>query len=244
MGSTGSNTGFHTSIEVKTLDELHYEVLRRLLANHNLNDKRRFHEYKIQKGSFEGTNSRIEFNSLSLVVEFPQERPLAPSISNPSVTPPATDEMIEKYFHEYILGTDVSKNETYTYGSFIGPEVDRIAAMIKVRPHTNHAYIDIGGLIWTWVDNGTNTLDVDKSDHPPCLRHLQWRVIDSIQHLFCHFRSWDLWAGMPVNLGGLQLLNEYVAEMTGYKTGKLIAYSEGAHIYDYQLEMVKARLGK
>ena len=48
-----------------------------------------------------------------------------------------------------------------------------------------------------------------------------------------------------MNIGGLQLLNEYVAShLEGVKSGPLSFYSDGLHCYDYQLESLKAVLKK
>jgi thymidylate synthase len=53
-------------------------------------------------------------------------------------------------------------------------------------------------------------------------------------NLSVFFRSWDIFAGLPENLGGLQMLKEYVLaslDESGHITdGHIIAYSDGAHI--------------
>ena len=59
-----------------------------------------------------------------------------------------------------------------------------------------------------------------------------------------YFRSWDLWAGFPTNLGGLELLKQYVAQECGLENGKMYAYSAGLHIYGYQEEIVRIRTMK
>ena len=58
-----------------------------------------------------------------------------------------------------------------------------------------------------------------------------------------YFRSWDLYAGLPENLGGLQRLKEIVleylqaAEMQ-VEDGKIIAFSDGLHLYDQYFQIV------
>ncbi|MEK7700154.1 MAG: thymidylate synthase, partial [Planctomycetota bacterium] len=54
-------------------------------------------------------------------------------------------------------------------------------------------------------------------------------------------RSWDLWAGFPTNLGGIEILKTYVASETNLKNGPMYAYSAGAHIYGYQEELARIR---
>ena len=56
-----------------------------------------------------------------------------------------------------------------------------------------------------------------------------------------YFRSWDLWAGFPSNLGGIELLKQFVAQECGLKNGSMYAYSAGLHIYGYQEEIARIR---
>jgi thymidylate synthase len=56
-----------------------------------------------------------------------------------------------------------------------------------------------------------------------------------------YFRSWDLWAGFPTNLGGIELLKQYVASEASLGNGPMYAYSAGAHIYGYQEEIARLR---
>jgi len=58
------------------------------------------------------------------------------------------------------------------------------------------------------------------------------------------YRSWDLWGGFPVNMGGFTLLNEYVAGEIGIEPGPLSFTCKSLHCYDFQLEVLKTRLGK
>lgn len=56
--------------------------------------------------------------------------------------------------------------------------------------------------------------------------------------------SWDLWGGFPVNLGGIELLKQYMAKEIGVGNGKIIAASKGLHIYDHALKYVRIRRGE
>ena len=80
---------------------------------------------------------------------------------------------------------------------------------------------------------------------PPCLRILDFKVIpsgdDLVLTVSAYFRSWDLWAGFPTNLGGIELLKQYVAGETALRNGPMYAYSAGAHIYGYQEEIARIR---
>jgi thymidylate synthase len=83
-------------------------------------------------------------------------------------------------------------------------------------------------------------------DDPPCLRQIDTRIYPEERklHFVVYFRSWDLWAGFPSNLAGIQLLKEYMAEEIGVEPGETIALSKGMHLYDYAWELAKIRLGK
>jgi thymidylate synthase len=58
------------------------------------------------------------------------------------------------------------------------------------------------------------------------------------------YRSWDLWGGWPTNMGGFTLLNEYVASELEIEPGPLSFTCKSLHCYDFQLDVLKLRLGK
>ena len=76
---------------------------------------------------------------------------------------------------------------------------------------------------------------------PPCLRSIDTRIQDDTLHFFVYFRSWDLWGGLPANLGGVQNLKEYMAEALGVKDGEMIVESKGLHIYGYAEDLARLR---
>lgn len=103
-------------------------------------------------------------------------------------------------------------------------------------------------LIWTYKNKGPrNNQMVLQVAHPtdmllkdpPCLRHIDTRIQEGKLHFYPYFRSWDLWGGLPANLGGIQLLKEYVSEGIGVEDGEMIATSKGLHIYDYSFDLAK-----
>ena len=103
-------------------------------------------------------------------------------------------------------------------------------------------------LIWTYKNKGfRNNQMVLQVAHPtdmllqdpPCLRQIDTRIQDGQLHFMVYFRSWDLWGGFPANLGGIQLLKEYVASEIGVEDGEIIATSKGLHIYDYSFDLAK-----
>ena len=50
--------------------------------------------------------------------------------------------------------------------------------------------------------------------------------------------------GFPSNLGGLQLVKQYMAEEIGVGDGEIIAVSKGLHLYDYAWDLAKMRTNK
>lgn len=103
-------------------------------------------------------------------------------------------------------------------------------------------------LIWTYKNKGyRNNQMVLQVAHPtdmllqdpPCLRMIQVRIQNRKLHFFVYFRSWDLWGGFPANLGGIQLLKEYITGEIGVEDGEIIASSIGLHIYDYTFNVAK-----
>ena len=79
-------------------------------------------------------------------------------------------------------------------------------------------------------------------DDPPCLRVITFKVVRGLLQMSLFFRSWDLFAGLPENLGGLQLLKEYVLAQLDFEVqdGPIVAYSDGLHIYEQYFGLVNA----
>lgn len=89
-----------------------------------------------------------------------------------------------------------------------------------------------------------------------CLRTISYKIRDENKlTTTCFFRSWDLFSGLPTNLGGLTLLTEYLANMINIKVmengsdqpmvepGVMIATSDGLHIYQDRVESAKEWVG-
>jgi thymidylate synthase len=118
--------------------------------------------------------------------------------------------------------------EQYTYGEDLEPQIPELIRMYKVNGHdTNQGFMAVG------------SKESIKLPDPPCLRGIDTRVENGRLHFVVYFRSWDLWAGFPSNLAGIQLLKEYVANEIGVDDGELIALSKGLHLYDYTWELAK-----
>jgi thymidylate synthase len=80
--------------------------------------------------------------------------------------------------------------------------------------------------------------------HTPCLRLIQPRVYDNKMNFIVYFRSWDLWNGFPVNLGGIQMMKELMVHEigNGLEDGSLLCVSPGLHLYDHHEFVAYTRL--
>jgi len=203
----------------RSIDQAHFNFIRELFQ--------RGRTYVNLRGSYEG-HQRLEFGFINLHLTHPGEDtvPILPQ----GVPAMSTLEGNEKYFLDKLMNPDPEPNEQYTYGRFIAPQLPKIVKMLRDTPDTNQAVICIG-----------NEHSVDQ-EHPPCLRLIDFRVQGDRLHMFVYFRSWDLWGGLPENLGGLRHLQEYVATEIDRDAGELLAASKGLHLYDMAWPVALMRL--
>ncbi len=175
------------------------------------------HMFKVQRGSYEG-QMRLQLARLSLFIGLPGELPMDISWQGRALS---SRDDIQQYYENYIISDEVRPNEQYTYGRRIVTWLPHIVRMLMDTPGTNQACLSIA-----------RPEDVLLKD-PPCLRSLAWNVIEDKLQMTSYWRSWDLYTGLPMNLGGLQLLNEYMAGFVGIPAGPQWAISNGLHLYEY-----------
>lgn len=211
-------------IESTTLPDVWFQCIYRIL------DVGR--KYTIDRGSYKG-QQRLEFDYITIHIKYPGARPLLPEIPSALGIP---NPVQEGYLEEYLpyLMTSVKKpNEDYTYGSRLEYQIEKVIDMYKQDGYnTNQACMSV-----------SMPSDIDLVD-PPCLRSIDTRVQAGKLHFMVYFRSWDLWNGLPANLGAIQLLKEYVAGEIGVEDGEIVASSKGLHLYDYVFELAKLRTYK
>jgi thymidylate synthase len=237
-------------IDAFDLDDAWFQTLSRIL------DKG--HVYTITRGSYEGQR-RLEFDFVVVRAKKPSHQ-IIPIIPEGMSIPVPTDmDYIQNYL-SYLMTGAKTDTEDYTYGERLvgrlaqpkaankqgidGKEmaremplsVNQIEEVIKIYKKqgfgTNQAVMEIG-----------MPSDI-KLDDPPCLRLIDTRVRYGKLHFVLYFRSWDLWGGFPSNLGGLQLVKQYMAEEIGVDDGEMVAVSKGLHLYEYSWELAKMRTAK
>ena len=201
---------------------------------------------KDQEGESKEAQYRVQSDLTVIEITQPWVRPLAVRMPEGSNMPEvATEEKIEEYFANYLMHAYLQKNENYTYGSRllahptmamdpnvkVFNQVEWVIKHIIDSPQNNHCCLTIamGG-------------DLNLK-HAPCLRLLDLKMVNGKLNMTLYFRSWDLYTGFPTNMGGLQLLNEYISSEVGCDPGSLFAVSSGLHIYSMYLDMCKTRLG-
>jgi len=180
--------------------------------------------YCIEQGSFQGSH-RKEIPLVSVIIQHPGIRPLSPTVPS-GVPAPTTDEVIEEYM-SYLMTSDKKPDEQYTYGEDLAPQIDKVIERYKLGFDTNQMCMTVGS---------RHSIELDD---PQCMRVLDTRIQDGALHFILYFRSWDLWGGFPTNLGGLQLLKEYMAKEIGVDDGSLIAFSKGLHLYEHCWDLAK-----
>lgn len=208
-------------------------------------------DYTITRGSYEG-QKRKEFDYITVHIKKPGKRPLAPIIPEGSSLPaPTDDDKIQNYFLKYLYSDDREAGEEYTYGQrLVNPIASLTDEDLELKLQ-NVNQIDEVVRMYKKDGYGTNQATMEiampfdlKLPDPPCLRMIDTRISNGRLHFMVYFRSWDLVAGFPENLGGLQMLKEFMAAEIGVEDGELIASSKGLHIYDHFWDYAKIRTGK
>ncbi len=209
-----------TTINARDLSEAWFLCLDRALTDG--------YEYTIERGSYKGQKRR-ELDLAVIQVQFPGTRPLVPDVP-PGVPPPTSMEYVENYL-PYLMTAHKAEEEQYTYGQYLEKQIAEVIRMYKEDGHnTNQAFMAVGDA------------ESIKLPDPPCLRMIDTRVRGGKLNFVVYFRSWDLWAGFPSNLAGIQLLKEYMASEIGVGDGEIVAMSKGLHLYDYSWELARATL--
>jgi len=226
-------------LRAKTIPDAWFQLIYNIFDN--------AYVQQIQLGSFEKEQYRLQYPGIAVYIEHPGED-MVPTMPPGSGLPaPTTQDYIEDYFVNYLMDPKLSENETYKYASRVhhpmpkgGTQLERVIKMLKETPLTNQAVVEIGD-----PEDHDVCFGNDGKLDPPCLRLLDFKAIPSGEELMltvsCYFRSWDLWAGFPTNLGGIELLKKLVASEAGLKSGPMYAYSAGAHIYGYQEDIARMR---
>ena len=233
-------------IDAFDLDDAWFQCLSKILDEGYV--------YTIDRGSYKGQR-RLEFD-LAVIRSKKPAHQIIPIIPEGMNIPAPTDMDYINGYLSYLLTGQKTETEDYTYGErLVDPrvkvkeerngqelireiplnvnQVEEVIKMYKTEGHgTNQAIMEIG------MPSDIKLVD------PPCLRLIDTRIRYGKLHFMLYFRSWDLWGGMPSNLGGLQLVKQYMAQEIGVEDGEMVAMSKGLHLYEYSWELAKIRTKK
>jgi len=233
-------------IEAFDLDDAWFQGLSRILEYGYV--------YTITRGSYKG-QKRLEFDFVTIRIKNPSHQ-IIPIIPEGSGIPaPTSMEYINNYL-SYLLTGQKTETEDYTYGERLVDAKARVKQVLNGKEMVQEMPLEVNQVeevikIYKTQGHGTNQAVMEigmpsdiKLDDPPCLRLIDTRIRYGRLHFFPYFRSWDLWGGFPSNLGGLELVKQYMAEEIGVENGEIIATSKGLHLYDYSWDLAKQRTGK
>lgn len=233
-------------IEAFDLDDAWFRCLTEILENG--------HVYKIDRGSYEGQH-RLEFDFVTIRVKNPAHQIIPIMPEGLGIPAPTSMDYIKQYL-AYLLTGMKTQTEDYTYGERLVEPKAKIEEMIDGKKLVREMPLNCNQIeevikIYKNQGFGTNQAVMEigmpsdiKLIDPPCLRLIDTRVRYGKLHFFLYFRSWDLWGGFPSNLGGLELVKQYMAEEIGVENGEIIAASKGLHLYEYAWELAKQRTHK
>jgi len=171
-------------------------------------------EYEVTAGST--PTKRLELDFISLQITHPWVRPLEPEIpAHLGIPNPVEPGYILKYL-PYFMTDQKEENEHYTYGEDLAWQIDWVINYYREHgPGTKHCYMTVGRPeSLHYYDNGGTS---------QCLRGVDTAIKDGKLHFSVHFRSWNLWSGLPANLGCLQVMKEYMAQQIGVHDGEIFA---------------------
>ncbi|WP_027719078.1 hypothetical protein [Desulfovirgula thermocuniculi] len=194
------------------------------------------------------TNSRREFDLAVVQITHPWERPLCDLIPpGLGISPPSSMDEIERYFATYLLCPYKAEEEAYTYGERICKQIDDL-----VRYYRTYGFEHVKGCIEVASPD-----DLARGKSLPCLRLIDTKVRLDRQagvyrmHFVVYFRAWDLWGGFQTNLGGLQMLKEWLIKQIGphpktgipLEDGEIIAISKSLNVRGHAEEFARRRVG-
>jgi thymidylate synthase len=233
-------------IDARDLDDAYFTLVQQCYENG--------YKYEITEGSNKG-GFRLEFPFAAGWIEYPHTRPLAPVMPD-GIPPVTTDDKIQEYFVNYLMDEHLEENEEYRYSTWINGQLlnpatktleTQLAWCIRHLQEkgfgNNHCYITVGTPEINFNYDYPYSNETERRTSP-CLRGIDIKVKSNKVILGVVYRSWDLFAGFPENMGGFTLLNQYVADMLGIHHGPVTFASQGLHIYDYQAEAVLGYLRK
>lgn len=193
--------------------------------------------YVVAEGSHKG-DVRVTGDVSMGVIHRPEIRPFAPD-PGPGKVVTFTDDKIQEYFENYVYRHgDAAKgiNEDYNYSRWLTPLADQIMEyMNRFGGDTAHCTMRVGD---PFCFSGYFAAYVDETQRKttPCLLGIDTKVVKGTLVFYVYYRSWDLFNGFPMNLGGFQILKEAMAAAVGLLPGATVFVCKDLHIYGSALK--------
>ena len=114
-------------------------------------------------------------------------------------------------------------------------QLKNVINLIKTEPNSRRI-----------IMNAWNPSDLDKMALPPCHVMSQFHVDTVNKTLNCQLyqRSGDMFLGVPFNIASYSFLLHIIANITGYKPGKLIHILGDTHIYKEHIDAVNEQISR
>ncbi len=227
-----------TFITARDIPDLWFQLVREAVATGR--------EYTVTKGST--PSKRWELDFVSAQVTHPGTRPLEPDIPAAIGIPNPVEQGYAEQYLPYYMTDTVQKGEHYTYGEDMGWQIEWLIDYYKKHgAGTKHGYMTVGRpeslRFYDESVDYNETIEVkDRKTGAPinkrvisneftrqpgikgttqCLRGVDTSIKYNKLHFSIHFRSWNLWNGLPANLACLQMVKEYMAQQIGVEDGEM-----------------------
>ncbi len=225
--------------------------------------------YLVDEGSYKGIYRAGA--PVVIQINYPNVPPIFPIMPEGSNIPaPTTEDDINDYVH-YLITADRKSNEHYTYGEDLHWQIEWVVEHYRTRGYgNNHCYMAVGRpetvyfydrdidyreviivrdyatkkRLWLRKIKNVWNKDPKIQASSQCLRGIDTWIDDKKLNFWAYFRSWDLWGGFPVNLGGIQRVKEYMAAKIGVEDGMMIVSSKDLHVYEHTWAVALMRLNK
>ncbi len=225
-----------TFLKATTIPDLWFQLVREAVLSGR--------EYLVTAGST--PTRRWELDFVSAQITHPGTRPLEPDIPPHLGIPNPVDPGYAEQYLPYYMTDNRQPGEHYTYGQDMAWQIEWIIDYYKKNgPGTKHCYMTIGRPESLYYYDDTvdyqesirvtdrktgeakRTRDLDNffnRNHPgttQCLRGVDTSIKYGKLHFSIHFRSWNLWSGLPANLACLQMVKEYMAQQIEVEDGEM-----------------------
>lgn len=139
----------------------------------------------------------------------------------------------------YYKGHYIGKEYAHTIGTAYGYIVKRYELVQKLIKTIKDDPIDRRMIMSLWQNEYLPTAAL-----PSCVWNTQWDVTDDMLNCMVTQRSCDIPLGFPFNVTQYATLLCLIAQVTGYKPGKMTWVINNAHIYEDQIDGINEQISR